>query len=149
MSRERCKTFQWSSQGHKFEAELRILPLGGCDIILGHDCMWKYDPVTFQLKKNSLIVTKKEKRILLKREGDEVNLGMMTGKGLKNFIYKNTHGLVAQIFQISAEPAKGALPDVVQQLLSQYADIFQEPKGLPPVRHIEHQIQLKDDTETI
>lgn len=37
ISRTKCRKFKWLSQGHTFGADLRLLPLGGCDIILRHD----------------------------------------------------------------------------------------------------------------
>lgn len=63
ISGERCKQFKWSVQGTTLEADLRIINLGGSDMILGHDWMWHYDPTTFMLKKNMLVVTKNGKKV--------------------------------------------------------------------------------------
>lgn len=67
ISKEKRSKFTWETHGTKFDldAELRVISLGGCDIILGHDWMWKYDLVTFALKKNCLIVTKAGKQCKL------------------------------------------------------------------------------------
>lgn len=50
ISREKCSRFKWLTHGHEFEAEFRIILLGGCDVILGHDWMWNRDPITFYLE---------------------------------------------------------------------------------------------------
>ena len=42
-----------------------------------------------------------------------------------------------------------SLPDDVQQLLNEFAVAFREPKGLPPVRDITHQIPLKPDSKPV
>lgn len=34
VSREKCEKFSWQSEGHKFTTSLRIIPIGGCDVIL-------------------------------------------------------------------------------------------------------------------
>lgn len=39
------------------------------------------------------------------------------------------------------------LPRYVQKLLQQYAEIFREPKGLPPKRECDHSIPLKGNAE--
>lgn len=37
------------------------------------------------------------------------------------------------------------LKDEFVDLVNQYGDMFQEPKGLPPKRGIQHEIQLQQD----
>lgn len=32
---KRCKDFKWEMQGHEYETEMKILPLGGIDAVLG------------------------------------------------------------------------------------------------------------------
>lgn len=33
--KERCKTFEWVAQGNKFSTNMRLIPLKGCDAVLG------------------------------------------------------------------------------------------------------------------
>lgn len=38
----KCSQFRWNMQGIPFIADLRLLKLGGCDLILGVDWMWEH-----------------------------------------------------------------------------------------------------------
>ena len=40
-------------------------------------------------------------------------------------------------------------PLVVQELLKEYAAVFQEPKGLPPTRDISHRIPLHSNSKSV
>lgn len=42
-----CKGFKWSMQGVKFQADIRVLALGGCDMVLGTDWMKQFSPLLF------------------------------------------------------------------------------------------------------
>ena len=64
------------------------------------------------------------------------------------------HAIFAVCFQPTLETTfNGAPPDDKQQdmkrLLKYYADMFQEPSSLPPVRDVEHCITLKEGTQPI
>lgn len=142
VSKEKCSHFTWSMHGHSFEAELRLIPFGGCDIMLGHDWMWSYDPVTFHLKKNCLDVTKDGRKLQIQGVDDGASLRLMSSKGFSKMFKKTTQGIVAHLFAIEADPSPHPPPPIIQELLDDFTDIFQEPSGLPPVRNFEHQIQL-------
>ncbi|XP_026428631.1 uncharacterized protein LOC113324524 [Papaver somniferum] len=45
-----CKALQWTMQDHTFSGDLRLLPLGGCDIVLGADCIRQFGNVHFNFK---------------------------------------------------------------------------------------------------
>ncbi|XP_026398854.1 uncharacterized protein LOC113294691 [Papaver somniferum] len=42
-----CQQLNWEMQGHQFFANLRALPLGGCDIVLGDDWLRQLGDATF------------------------------------------------------------------------------------------------------
>lgn len=46
-------------------------------------------------------------------------------------------------FKASEEKEEGEIPTEIQQVLNQYEDLFQEPKGLPPARLHDHKIPLQ------
>lgn len=64
-SKFKCTNFKWQMQGVPFETDLRVIKLGGCDMILGADWMWEHNPITFDLKKDSITVIKGRKRVVL------------------------------------------------------------------------------------
>lgn len=41
---------KWSIQGYQFSFDLKLMQLGGWDIILGGDWMYQYSPITFDFK---------------------------------------------------------------------------------------------------
>ena len=96
-------------------------------------------------------------------QGKKVLLqGMKAGKssiqGSKEFARKPpTQGLLLQVSQLTEsldqEPVhlstSQQIPPAVQLVLQQYASVFKEPQGLPPLRGHEHQILLKEGTQPI
>jgi len=50
-SNSRCVEFCWKMQGHEFMADLQILKLGGCDIVLGVDWRRTISPIIFDFYK--------------------------------------------------------------------------------------------------
>lgn len=51
-----CPNFHWSMQGEQFNAELRLLPLGGSDMVLGVQWLKEFGPVTMDLNELSFSV---------------------------------------------------------------------------------------------
>lgn len=45
-----CKNLAWAMQGEEFVAEVRLLPLGGCDMVLGIQWLSTLGPVTWDFK---------------------------------------------------------------------------------------------------
>lgn len=42
MCTSHCKGFTWKMQGRAFQEDLLIIPLGGCDVVLGNNWMKKH-----------------------------------------------------------------------------------------------------------
>ncbi|CAI9102155.1 OLC1v1000377C1 [Oldenlandia corymbosa var. corymbosa] len=64
VSRFRCPKLEWTMQGHKFEAEMRVVEIkGACDIVLGADWVHKNTPLAFTTD-----------GILLKKDGEAIVL---------------------------------------------------------------------------
>lgn len=51
-----------------------------------------------------------------------------------------------QIYSVQNNFNHAQAHPAVAAILSQFEDIFSEPKGLPPIRGVEHQIILKEDS---
>ena len=56
----------------------------------------------------------------------------------------NEIGAMATGEQISHETAETAIPPEIQVTLSEFADVFYEPKNLPPTRQYDHAITLEE-----
>lgn len=85
-----CKQLQWHMQGHDFVGDLRLLPLGGCDIVLGADWLSTLGDVTFNLSKLSISFLHHDNLIKLQSSTSKPSLLLMSGNAMKKFIKKNT-----------------------------------------------------------
>ena len=59
------------------------------------------------------------------------------------------HFVFAICLQINKVDSFNVAPASMQKLLEEYAELFQEPKRLPPMREIDHHITLKERAESI
>ena len=57
--------FCWEMQGEEFQANLRLLRLGGCHIVLGVDWMRKVSFVSFDFNNMEVTLDKKGKIVVL------------------------------------------------------------------------------------
>lgn len=133
----------WFSQGYKFKTNMKVLPLGNYDAILGMD--WLQD--------NSLMtVDRKAKRIELSIIGSTVCLHGHPSTTSCSII-SNAHmhilcrqGAISHMVQLHhvelTDEEHATVPPSVQEVVDQFADIFGEPTSLPPRRKSDHTIQL-------
>ncbi|XP_026458919.1 uncharacterized protein LOC113359517 [Papaver somniferum] len=138
-----CSQLDWTMQGHKFCGDLRLLPLGGCDIVLGANWLRNLDDVLFNLSKLCITFKHKGKKITLTGIHQKFLLSMMSGSAVKKFLQKHSHGIVGQLFSISSSSVQPIPPPPIATLLNQFPSVFTEPKSLPPERNLDHKIPLK------
>lgn len=74
-------------QGHKFTDEVRILPLGGYDVVLGVEWL-RNTTQPFLLNQLSLSFSRGGKSVSLKGTTDSVELHLIGSKGLQNLFKK-------------------------------------------------------------
>uniref|UniRef100_A0A803N426 Chromo domain-containing protein n=1 Tax=Chenopodium quinoa TaxID=63459 RepID=A0A803N426_CHEQI len=72
-----CKSFSWMMQGHKFDAEVLLIPLGSCDMVLGIQWLRLLGPIHWDFQKLKMEFDFKEQHIELKRS---LNLILFQGK---------------------------------------------------------------------
>ncbi|KAF3639270.1 hypothetical protein FXO38_22780 [Capsicum annuum] len=127
MCKSNCKGFTWKMQGKTFQEDLLMIPLRGCDLVLGNDWMKKNNSTKFDHEKNS------------------VTIELKTIRSSMGKVLKRGHAIMAQLFLVIASVCSGqaVTDDQIQHVLVQYADVFHEPKSLPPVRSLDHVIPLK------
>ncbi|XP_075101843.1 uncharacterized protein LOC142177270 [Nicotiana tabacum] len=116
-----CKGFIWKMHGRSFQEDLLIIPLGGCDLVLGNNWMKKHNPIKFDHEKKCVTIGRKNNKLVLHGITEEGRLNMMTSRSM----------------------CKEHTDEAIQEVLSQYADVFAETKSLPPVRALDHAIHLK------
>lgn len=136
--------FTWWVQGYHFSFPMRLLPMGGYDVVLGMDrltahspmmCGWAAKSIQFSyqgaditmkgvITDNSSAVTEVSASQVLKWD-----------KGNEIWAMAIVESVVAPVSTSSPYPE-------IQQLLEQYNSVFQSSSVLPPHRALDHSISL-------
>ena len=137
------QNFTWWVQEHTFSYDLKVLELGGYDVIIGMDwleqwgemnCHWKEKWVKFLYKGNPITLQGIQSSSLDQLQ--EMSLEQVMSWYKENKIWETAlvepHALVA----VANTPAE------ISQLLDQYKDVFDTPSSLPPSRAFDHAIHL-------
>lgn len=64
VSKFKCPGFKWTIQGHEFVADMRIVELKACDMVLGRDWQHYYHAISY-LAGNTVTVSKEAKQVVL------------------------------------------------------------------------------------
>ncbi|XP_026435782.1 uncharacterized protein LOC113333565 [Papaver somniferum] len=135
---------------HKFSGSLRLLPLGGHDLVLGVDWLKQLGDIIFNFSKLSISFRHNGKKITLTGTQDKASCSMMSCNAATRFFKKHTHGLMGHLFSISSSTIPTPPPPPqVSELFNHYSDVFSEPKSLPPQRNLDHSIPLKPNSEQV
>lgn len=145
-SHQNYPNLQWTIQGDEFHTEFRILPLGGIDVVFGVQWLKLFDSVTFDFHNLHLTLSKAGKTILLQGESDKVSpsIQLMDSGEFHRVVNGATHGYFGYLFgmcqsnegttshknlnsDLSSEESR-----MLEELLQQFSEVFQEPKGVPP-----------------
>ena len=142
--------FTWFMQGHEFKANLRVLKLGRHDIVLGVDWLKQYSPVLFDFIKLKLSFKKSDRMIELKGIVQNSDLHMMSAVKKQNSFKDVIVGVIGQFFAMEGEEGKPAKVAVeIEALLNEFAELFEEPRALPPARKFDHKILLQTGAQAI
>ncbi|GJY93175.1 reverse transcriptase [Tanacetum coccineum] len=158
ISNSECKGFEWQLQGETFAVDMMILPLGGCEMVLGIQwlstlgdikCNFKLLRMEFNYNKRRMVLRDTPKAFVHWIEGNkqdkEVNQ-MRNAKLLMFYVYPNT-GL--QLCSLKKEPATKQIVPELEGVIQQYADVFEIPIDVPLKINHDHRIPLKEGTQPI
>lgn len=135
-------------QGEIFTNAFSLLPLQKYDIILGADWIYKYSPISLDLKKREMRVTKGGKVMEIQDFTKPGKYFQVSNKQMGKMVKKGALGCIIQINAISEDvEEKAKIPENIQKILQQFPDVLIEPKGLPPRRECDHTINLKARSE--
>ena len=101
LSRSSCNGFCWEMQGEKFEADLRLLQLGSCDVVLGVDWMKRVSPISFDFNKMEVSFEKEGRRMTLLGNKEVGTCKMISGKWLQR-VFRGRWNQLAQFFSMVA-----------------------------------------------
>ncbi|KAH7565427.1 hypothetical protein JRO89_XS09G0205300 [Xanthoceras sorbifolium] len=115
----KCYDVPVSIQGFQFQLDFYLLPVSGCDIVLGAEWLQSLGVILWDFSKLTMQFSWK---------GHNVQL---SGNGSSPTVLAN-----------QGEDTKVSLPPIVSEILDTYSEVFSEPKGLPPQRSFDHHIPL-------
>ena len=145
-----CRVFNFTLSDMEHTTDIYIVPLGCCDMVLGiqwlatlGSILWNFAELTMEFS------VKGEKQLL--QGNRQVDVKWPKGKEQRALLQ------AAQLFALHIVPAQeyttSGQTEITEpqlsQLLDEYADLFTEPKSLPPPRSHDHKIVLKEGTSPI
>ncbi|XP_073356352.1 uncharacterized protein [Aegilops tauschii subsp. strangulata] len=160
MSSQMVNQLSWWTQGHTFCQDMKVLPLGCYDIIIGADWLEQHSPMWVHLHKKWMKFTHEGRRISLRGIQDtNQHLKPVSAGKLKGLLRRGAIQQVVQIKRVQKEkelcsvadtvPTPDPLPPEVATVLQEYKDVFTEPSTLPPQRLGDHKIPLIPGTQPV
>ncbi|XP_048596340.1 uncharacterized protein LOC106362703 [Brassica napus] len=162
ITKYKCNPLSWKMQGYGFSTEIRTLPLGCSDLVLGVQWLSTLGPIlwdflnlrmefNFQGLKHVLRgVSPNSAKVI---NGSSLNKLMLQEPQLALLHIREldstleTHQTLdpaTLLYHIEASGANTDDNEPLQQLLASFADIFEEPTSLPPYREgFNHKIPLE------
>ncbi|KAK8947110.1 hypothetical protein KSP39_PZI006748 [Platanthera zijinensis] len=161
-SSHRVESFTWWMQGAEFSSDMFILPLGGCDVVLGVQWLITLGPVNWDFGNLRMEFWSQGKKVALR--GATTGPGVWSkGTRVQKLIDKGGQLNMLAMCRVQDRPAmksvekEGELEawklegeklsatelQQLKDLLEWFAELFEEPRGLPPKRGQEHKISSK------
>ncbi|KAJ4789024.1 polyprotein [Rhynchospora pubera] len=152
-----CEALQFSLQGHTFERDVRVLDVQGYDMILGIDWLTSLGPMTVDWGAGQLEFKQGDQTVKLQVKDEKAKIKLIKGKvDAEKEVRKGSEILLAHIMCVEEEeltnekqPRIRPVPIQLQNVLATFSKVFEEPKGLPPTRSVDHAIDLQPGTKTI
>jgi len=143
-----CEGLNVHMQGNSFVTDFYILPLGGCDMVLGIQWLQTLGPIVWNFSALTMEFTLFKKAILLK--GLNPTESKLEDGGLFSKLHSvRRKGLVLQLVSSEIQTTNADKNPYFAELLAQFQKVFAEPTGLPPIRSHDHQIMLKEGSAPI
>lgn len=134
---------EWTTQGHVFFTNLKVLELNNYDMILGMDWLMQHSPMTVDWTTKSLIIACAGTQIQLHGvRSDTEQCAHISSRQLRELNDRTTVSNLVQFCSVFALEHQEQIPNVVQTVLTEFSSVFDEPKGLPPIRQFDHTIPL-------
>ncbi|GJT85577.1 transposon ty3-G gag-pol polyprotein, partial [Tanacetum coccineum] len=158
ISQHMVKDFQWKIQGVMFTTDVMLLPLGGCDLVLGVQWLSTLGTIQWNFKDLVMQFHYEGQKVIL-RGTHQAELIWLTRKKMSKLVSQTENVQVSSLCCIEqsatlhlmqcSEGQDNNLTGELNQLLEEYADVFTMHKELPPYRSFDHKIPLKTNNVSI
>ncbi|XP_074293193.1 uncharacterized protein LOC141620149 [Silene latifolia] len=142
---------KWRIKNTDFLADFFVIPLGSCEAVLGIQWLGTLGPITWDFKELTMQFYFEGRRHMLKgAKPNSLKEQKQLGKDVENgarvaMIQMGSAAVEFFAIQLTHEEENKA---EIQALLKQFPRVFQEPKGLSPLRDgHDHKITLKAGAE--
>lgn len=152
-SQEQVQGLTWWTQGNTFSTDMRILDLGAYDAILGVNWLKQFGRMTIDWEAKYLSFWYQGKEITLQGilSKPTQTITESTPDQLQKWLSGNevwAMAVVDTVTQMIESIPVPVSPDM-QSLLSEFQDVFEEPKELPPQRALDHAISLTEGAQPV
>nr|GEZ28980.1 hypothetical protein [Tanacetum cinerariifolium] len=151
-----CKKFKWQLQGMSFCSDVMLLPLVGCEMILGIQWLSTLDDIKFKELRMEFMYENKK---MVLRGTPKSNSEWMSNHRQNNVErqgkqpeFSSMQLCVYPSLEISLMKMEGTSKEMqseLQQIVEEFADVFAVPKELPPNRPCNHRIPLLEGTNPV
>jgi hypothetical protein len=151
----------WWMQGSTFHTDMRVLPLGAYDAVLGMDWLESHSPMTVDwvLKFMEVPCQGKMVRLQAMLPKQTTSLAMISLTDVQKAYKGNDIWALAVVDFVTntsevQDPSADSLPSTqldpaLSTLLQEFGDVFEDPKSLPPHRSYDHAIALEPNAAPV
>lgn len=148
----KCEGVSLIIQGNEFTVDLYVLNIKGSEIVLGVQWLIELGTIKTNYQNLSMEFIFQGRTVTL--QGDNILISdPFRGKKLSKIAAMEGISELYQLHTITEyaqeDKNKGEVPEVIQEVLHQYEEVFQEPKSLPPVREVDHRIPLEPSSKPV
>ncbi|GJX28487.1 retrovirus-related pol polyprotein from transposon 17.6 [Tanacetum coccineum] len=153
-----CKQFHWQLQGVDFWSDVMLLPLGGCEMVLGIQWLSTLGDIKCNFKDLRMEFVYKGKKMVL-RGTPKSNMEWMTNNKQAKILKKTNHpeysSMQLCVFsgpEISLMRLEGIPTEVkpeFQTVIQEFEEVFSLPTVLPPNRSCDHKIPLLEGSQPV
>lgn len=140
---ECCVAVSLSLQGIKFKANLHLLTLGGCDVVLGVNWLGTMGPILWDFI-NLIMKFKHYDQEVLLQELIPATVNIEVNEELPKKNEAKLKGVWLQLLGSETSNPQRFQHPATTELLEGYKVMFQEPSCLPPHKSSDHRIPLKE-----
>jgi hypothetical protein len=140
----------WSIGNHQFHTDMKILPLGSFDAILGMDWLEQHNPDIDWVKK-TLTIQQSQSNILLQGHRQHIlQCSAISASELSSICRQGSTAHLIHIYALDGElQVEEITPPEIQAVLDQFPTVFATPTGLPPKHACDHRIPLMPGAQPV
>lgn len=153
-STQRCTSYipkcAWTSSGHAFLTDMKILALGSYDAILGMDWLEAHNPDIDWVEKTQKIQSSKGPVVLTGHKTATIQCSAISSQELTSICKAGAAAHLIHVYALDGEvQIEEIVREDIQRVLAQFSEVFEEPTSLPPRRSCDHRIPLMPGAQPV